>query len=61
MRWNFIEGKTLEEANQLVKNLGYFVEKEDELLNYQNVIKVRIENGLITKIVGIGTWRANES
>lgn len=58
-RWEMIKGKTLEEANEELKNLGYFVTTETDN-HYQNGIIVELEEGKINKIKGIGTWKANE-
>jgi hypothetical protein len=60
-RWNMIKGKTIDEANEMLKNLGYFVAEESEQMNYQNVIKVRLVDGVITEFVGVGTWKATKN
>ncbi len=44
-------GKTMEEANEWLKRLGYFVTDEQEQLHYINSIQVRIEKGKIVEIL----------
>lgn len=50
-------GKTKEEANETLKNLGYFVCDSSETLRYQNQIPVRCEEGKIVAVEEGGKWR----
>jgi hypothetical protein len=44
-------GKTVSEANELLKNLGYFIADEREDLEYQNSIKVKLEGDKIVEVL----------
>lgn len=60
-RWDIIKGKTIPEANEILKPLGYIAVDEREELNYQNYLKVELEDSKIIKITGIGSWKASEN
>lgn len=52
-----IIGKTKEEANEALKNLGYFVCGVDETLRYENQVRVACDcNGVIGAVEEDGKW-----
>jgi hypothetical protein len=53
MRWAMLIGQTVEDANELLKNRGYFVTENTDH-KYQNAVLVTVEDDKISKILAIG-------